>query len=190
MSTITGNRYQRKGIHFDGEASLNKVAGSSTILVIVLLLIDLFTKNLATNFLREKPSVVLIPGVLELQYLENRGAAFGIMQNGQIFFSLIAIAAIIAIVYFRYLTPRTKHYRPLRVLLLFIIAGAAGNLIDRLTINYVRDFIYFSLIDFPIFNVADIYVSVGTFLLVILILFYYRSEDDFAYLQNYRKNPK
>ncbi len=187
MSTITENRYQRKGVHFDGEASLNVVAGSSTILVIILVLIDLFTKNLATNFLREKPSVVLIPGVLELQYLENRGAAFGIMQNGQFFFSLVAIAAIAAIVYFRYLTPRTKYYRPLRVLLLFIIAGALGNLIDRLTIHYVRDFIYFSLIDFPIFNVADIYVSVGTFLLVVLILFYYRNEDDFDYLKRYSK---
>ncbi len=187
MGTVIDKRYQRKGIHFEGEASLNKVAGSSTILVIALILMDLFTKNLATNFLREKPSVSLIPGVLELQYLENRGAAFGIMQNGQFFFSLVAIVAIVAILYFRYLTPRTRYYRPLRVLLLFIIAGAMGNLIDRLTLNYVRDFIYFSLIDFPIFNVADIYVSVATFLLVILLLFYYKDDEDFAYLKNIKK---
>lgn len=187
MSTLIEKKYRRRGIHFEGEASLNKVAGSSTILVVALLLLDLFTKNLATNFLREKPAVPLVPGVLKLQYLENRGAAFGIMQNAQFFFSLVAIVAIIGIVYFRYLTPRTRHYRPLRVLLLFIIAGAMGNLIDRLSLNYVRDFIYFSLIDFPVFNVADIYVSVATFLLVILILFYYRDENDFAYLQKYKR---
>ena len=63
------------------------------------------------------------------------------------------------------------------ILLTFISAGAVGNLIDRIQLGYVRDFIYFSIIDFPVFNVADIYVTVSTALLVILVLFYYREED-------------
>ena len=58
-----------------------------------------------------------------------------------------------------------------------ITAGGIGNLIDRVRLNYVVDFIYFSLIDFPVFNVADIYVTVSMFLLLILVLFYYKDED-------------
>ena len=73
--------------------------------------------------------------------------------------------------------PDGKKYLPLRIVLLFISAGAAGNLYDRLTLKYVRDFIYFSLIDFPVFNVADMYVTVSVFCLVFLLMFYYKDED-------------
>lgn len=66
---------------------------------------------------------------------------------------------------------------PLHILLTLIGAGAAGNLLDRLIFSYVRDFIYFSLINFPVFNVADMYVTVSTILLAILIIFVYRDED-------------
>ena len=66
---------------------------------------------------------------------------------------------------------------PLRICSILLIAGAVGNLIDRVRLNYVIDFFYFKLIDFPIFNVADIYVSVGTAVLIILILFYYKEEE-------------
>ena len=62
-------------------------------------------------------------------------------------------------------------------MLIFIAAGAAGNLYDRITLKYVRDFIYFSLIDFPVFNVADIYVTCSVFVLAFLIFFYYKEED-------------
>ena len=66
---------------------------------------------------------------------------------------------------------------PLRLVLVFLSAGAAGNLIDRVSLHYVRDFIYFSLIDFPVFNVADIYVTCSVFVLAYLIVFHYREED-------------
>ena len=68
-------------------------------------------------------------------------------------------------------------FLPLRIIAVFILAGAWGNMIDRLRLSYVVDFFYFSLINFPIFNVADIYVSVGTAVLAVLILFVYRDED-------------
>ena len=67
--------------------------------------------------------------------------------------------------------------RPLRVVLVMICAGAAGNFIDRVSQGYVVDFIYFELINFPVFNVADIFVTVGAALLVVLILFYYKDSD-------------
>ncbi|NMB42654.1 MAG: lipoprotein signal peptidase, partial [Clostridiales bacterium] len=78
--------------------------------------------------------------------------------------------------------PQVKRYNILRILLVLIIAGAIGNLIDRIRLNYVVDFIYFALINFPIFNVADIYVTVSTFVFLILALFYYKDED-FEFLE-------
>ena len=71
----------------------------------------------------------------------------------------------------------TGRYLPLRLCAVGIIAGAWGNCIDRIRLNYVVDFLYFKLIDFPIFNVADIYVTVSTFTMALLICFYYKEED-------------
>lgn len=160
----------------------------SVLAVALLVLLDQLTKTAAAGALRQKPPIVLLSGVLELRYLENRGAAFGMFQNGQLFFSAVAIVAAILIFLFLYRLPRTRRYLPLRICLLLVAAGALGNLLDRVTLHYVRDFIYFSLINFPIFNVADMYVTVATALLVVLLLFYYNRDDDFAFLQ--RKSRK
>ena len=73
--------------------------------------------------------------------------------------------------------PNDKKFTIINVVLTLIIAGGIGNMIDRIRLNYVVDFIYFCLIDFPIFNVADMYVSIGTAVLVILLLFYYKEKD-------------
>ena len=73
--------------------------------------------------------------------------------------------------------PDGKHYRPLAVCLMLIASGAVGNMIDRITQSYVVDFLYFSLINFPIFNVADCYVTCSAVGLVLLIMFYYKDED-------------
>ena len=98
-------------------------------------------------------------------------------QNGTFILSLISLTALIVLTVIYLKVPDGKKYLPLRIVLLFISAGAAGNLYDRLTLKYVRDFIYFSLIDFPVFNVADIYVTCSVFVLAFLILFYYKEED-------------
>ena len=79
--------------------------------------------------------------------------------------------------YVLYKMPEEKKYRILHVLLSLIAAGAIGNMIDRIRLDYVVDFIYFVLINFPIFNVADIYVSLSTVALVFLLLFYYKEND-------------
>ena len=70
-----------------------------------------------------------------------------------------------------------RRYLVLRILAVLIVAGAIGNFIDRLRLGYVVDFFYFCLIDFPIFNVADIYVTVSTFVLLFVMFFYYKEED-------------
>jgi signal peptidase II len=151
------------------------------ILFIFLVFIDQMTKSFAVLHLCGKDSFPLISGVLELHYLENFGAAFGLLQNQKIFFILIAILICIMIAYVLYRIPPERKYIPFNFLLVLIASGAAGNMVDRTMHAYVIDFIYFSLIDFPVFNVADIYVTVSTILLVLFILFYYK-EQDFSFL--------
>ncbi len=146
-------------------------------LFLLLVIFDLATKSIAVEALKDGRHIPLIPGVLEFYYIQNRGAAFGIFQNGTLFLSVISAVTLAAIVYFYVKIPDGRKYLPLRLVLIFIAAGAAGNLIDRVFLHYVRDFIYFSLIDFPVFNVADIYVTCSVFCLAFLILFYYKEED-------------
>lgn len=145
--------------------------------IIILILLDQLTKNLAILNLKDKPAYIIWSGVLELNYLENKGAAFGMLQNQKVFFIFVAIVILIVIGYVLVKTPDDKKYTVLHILLSLIAAGAIGNMIDRIRYDYVVDFIYFVLINFPIFNVADIYVSVSTVILVILLLFVYKEQD-------------
>ena len=146
------------------------------IAVILGVALDQYTKYLAITHLQENP-ISIIEGVFELRYLENRGAAFGLLQNQQTFFLIITIITLYFVTYLYVRMPKTKHYLWLRVCLLSITAGAIGNMIDRVRLRYVVDFLYFELIDFPIFNVADIFATVATFGLIVLLLFYYKEED-------------
>ena len=150
---------------------------TSILAVIGLVLLDQYTKLLALANLKGNEPFVFIQNVFELRYLENRGAAFGIMQNQVMFFVVVTVLMMAAILYLYKKCPSSKKYQPIKVCMVFIMAGAIGNLIDRVYRGFVVDFFYFSLIDFPIFNVADIYVTVAFFVLILLLLFYYKEED-------------
>lgn len=145
--------------------------------IIALILLDQYTKYLAVIHLKDKAAFNIINGVLELNYLENTGAAFGMLQNQKAFFIFVAIVILSVIAYVLFKTPDDHKYTVLHVLLSLIAAGAIGNMIDRIRYDYVVDFIYFVLINFPIFNVADIYVSLSTAVLIFLLLFYYKEKD-------------
>lgn len=145
--------------------------------IFLAVILDQWTKWLAVMHLKGQHSISIIPGVFELQYLENRGAAFGIFQNRQYFFIIGAVIVFVAIGYFYGRIPPYKKYYALRFCAILLCSGAVGNLIDRIRQNYVVDFFYFSLIDFPIFNVADCYVVIACFLFAFLVLFYYKEED-------------
>ena len=119
----------------------------------------------------------LINGILEFNYLENRGAAFGVLQNQKYFFVFVALIFIGVIVFVLIKVPTQKKYYSLNILLVMIAAGAVGNMIDRVRYDYVVDFIYLVCIQFPIFNVADIYVTTATVILVFQILFVYKTND-------------
>jgi signal peptidase II len=168
-------------------------------LVLFLIALDQFTKYLAVTFLKGNQPISIIKDVFELKYLENTSAAFGIdpisilqnifhfeifEQNPDIylhfrmgFFYILTIIMIAVFVWVFFKIPNVKRMLYLDLTFLFLSAGAIGNLIDRITQQYVVDFLYFKLIDFPIFNVADIYVTCSAIALLILGLFYYKDED-------------
>ena len=152
-------------------------------LLFLLVFIDQLTKQLAKYFLADTDGFSVIPGVFSFQYLENRGAAFGMLQNKTVFLTLLTFIIMILIGYIYIKLPDTKHYMPMQYTLILIVSGAVGNFIDRIVNHYVIDFFYFELINFPIFNVADCYVTVSAILLFFLCLFYYK-EEDFACLSN------
>ncbi len=143
----------------------------------LLVIFDQWTKHLASLYLKGKEPFVLIEDVFELHYLENRGAAFGMLQGRQIFLLLLTIVFLIIICYIFYKMPSEKKYIPLYIVGVMICSGAIGNMIDRVRQQYVVDFLYFKWINFPIFNVADCYVTIAAFLLFFLVLFYYKDED-------------
>lgn len=135
-------------------------------------------QNACVAHLKNQPSNVLIDGVFELRYLENRGSAFGMMQNKLIILIPVTVVVTLLILYlFFKKLPATRHFFWLNAVAVLFFAGAIGNFIDRVRQGYVVDFFYFSLINFPIFNVADIYVTAAAFLLIFLCLFYYKEED-------------
>lgn len=151
------------------------------LMFLLFLAFDQFTKYLAILYLKDQDSLELIKGVLELHYLENRGAAFGLLQ-GQKFFILFVGVVVLAVILFCLIKlPDKKKFHVLYFIGGAMVAGAIGNMIDRIRFEYVVDFIYFSLIDFPIFNVADIYITVSVILLAVLVLFVYK-EEDFEFL--------
>lgn len=147
------------------------------IVALVLLAGDQFTKYLAIVHLKNRPAVILIDGVLELRYLENRGSAFGILQNQKIFLLSVGFVFVAVILFFLFKMPDDKKFRITHIALSAIIAGGIGNMVDRFRFDYVVDFIYFSLIDFPIFNVADCYIVVFSILLFFLFMFVYKESD-------------
>lgn len=159
------------------KASKAKSVLLAAVAVIFLLVFDQVTKYLASVKLKDQEPFVIIRNVFELQYLENRGAAFGIFQGKKMLFLILTAVFLIVLCYFYFRMIGERKFRPLQILMVFLAAGAIGNMIDRIWHNYVIDFFYFALIDFPIFNVADIYITVSCIIFLILFLFYYKEED-------------
>ena len=181
------------------EKKSKKTIAFSGCLVLILIALDQFTKHLAVTFLKDNQPISIIKEIFELKYLENTSAAFGIdpisilqnifhfeifEQNPDLylnvrmgFFYILTIIMIVVFICVFLKIPKVKRMIYLDLTLVFLSAGAIGNLIDRITQQYVVDFLYFKLIDFPIFNVADIYVTCSAIALLVLGLFYYKDED-------------
>lgn len=154
--------------------------------IAVLTELDQITKLLAEARLMGKPDFKIIGDAFVLSYLRNSGAAWGMLSGKINLFIIFTVIVVLAVTYVVINMPVTKKYMPLLVTCTLLVSGAAGNFIDRVKFGYVRDFIYFKLINFPVFNVADCYVTVSVVLLIILILFIYK-EEDFDFLKLSKK---
>lgn len=141
------------------------------ILTAIFIILDQLTKYLVVLNLKGQPPLVIKDNFLNLYYLENRGAAFGMLQGKQILFTIITIAVIIIL-----LRVLLKDYKNsplmLKICVSLILGGTIGNFIDRIRLKYVVDFISMRFFgyDFAVFNIADTFIVIGTILLILLIL--------------------
>lgn len=159
--------------------------------VLILIFLDQLTKYLVVIHLKGKESLVLIKGVLEFSYLENRGAAFSLLQGQRTFFLILTTLVVLYLGWKYTQIPSDKKFGFMRLVFVLLVAGAIGNMIDRVVHHYVIDFIYVSLIDFPLFNLADSYVTVSMFLMIVLMLFYYKEDEmDFIFHIKKKKDVK
>ena len=146
------------------------------LLSILLILIDQISKYYTLKVLKPIGTLEIIKGVFSLTYVENRGAAFGILQNARwIFIAATAVAIVCLIVY-------KCKYKPkgiiLNTALLFILSGAVGNMIDRIWRGFVVDMLEVTFITYPVFNFADCLVVIGAILLAIYSIFIYKESED------------
>ena len=154
--------------------------------IVVLTELDQITKALAEASLLGKPDFKIIGDAFVFSYLRNSGAAWGMLSGKINLFLVFTVIVMLIVTYVIINLPATRKYIPLLITCTLLVSGAVGNFIDRVRLGYVRDFIYFKLINFPVFNVADCYVTVSVALLIILILFVYK-EDDFGFLKLSKK---
>lgn len=134
-----------------------------------VIVLDQASKWLAVKYLIPIETLPIIKDALHLTYVENPGAAFGMMKNSRWIFLVVSSVAIVGIII--YLIKFAPKNKLCQLSLAFILGGGIGNMIDRLALGYVVDFIDFRLINFAVFNVADSFVCVGAALLIIYVLF-------------------
>ncbi|MCM1158956.1 MAG: signal peptidase II [Bacteroidales bacterium] len=164
--------------HINGEKKL--IAGKilpAILSFLVLVSLDQFTKYLVDHHMALYDSIPLVKDLFELHYIRNYGAAWGLLQNKQLLFYLCTVFVCIAGIFLYIRCSKLQAYQDIQLLIVLILSGAVGNFIDRIRFKYVIDFLYFKLIDFPVFNIADCYVTIGFILMIILLFFKYGEED-------------
>lgn len=143
--------------------------------VAVLIGLDQLSKLWAMDTLKGTAGLTVIENVFELRYVENTGSAFGLFAGKVHIFAVITVILSLVLIFLYFKIPVDTDFKVYRVLLLTLIAGGVGNVIDRLMRGFVVDFFYFKPINFPVFNVADCYVSLSVF--IFLLYFLIRKDD-------------
>lgn len=139
-----------------------------------LVMLDQISKYLVVLYLPREAQIKVIPYLFNFTYVENKGAAWGMMADSRWVFIAVSAVAIIALAALLLYAARSRKFFVASLVLIF--SGGIGNMIDRIFNGYVVDFIQFDFFQkFPVFNVADSYVTVGGFMLIIYILFIDRS---------------
>lgn len=140
--------------------------------LISIVFLDQITKYAAVIHLKGNSPQIIIKDFFQLHYVENYGAAFGILQNKKMFFVIISVIVIIGILFLLY-RGNYNLTKTMEISLVIFLGGVIGNLIDRIRLGYVIDFLSFRLgkgYDFPVFNIADISIVVSTILIMIMVL--------------------
>lgn len=137
------------------------------IIIAILIGLDQIIKYWALNSLKEVNSIPVINNIFSLTYVENRGAAFGMLQNNQSIFILVAAVASCFGLYYLH-SKKVNNLGKIGILL--VISGAIGNLMDRVRLGFVVDYLDFHIIWSYVFNLADCFVVVGTILLCLYII--------------------
>lgn len=149
--------------------------------------LDQWTKYLTIQHLSDGHEVKFLGNAVVFSFMKNHGMAWGLFQNAQFVLCLLTIIAIGIIIFLYVRTPFEKEYRPIRIAEVMLVGGALGNLIDRIFRlepgetyfhGYVVDMIYVKAINFPVFNVADVFVSLAFLSFLFLLIFVY-NEDEF-----------
>lgn len=147
--------------------------------VVILTALDQYSKYIAITHLKPVGNISVINGWFDFTFVENRGAAFGILEGQRWFFVVLTIVVTVGIVlYLKKMKDKDLPHNLLRFSLVLVLAGAWGNAIDRLLRGYVVDYFEFTFINYPVFNVADIYVVTGTILLAVLLLLVIKDEPN------------
>lgn len=141
---------------------------------VLVLALDIITKIAAEKMLILVDTIPVLEDVFHLTYVENRGIAFGIFSGGRVFFIITTVIILTALIIFLIKTDKKSRTIWLKGGATLVTSGAIGNLIERIIKGYVVDFLDFRIINFPVFNIADIAVCVGAFMLVIHFI---RMED-------------
>lgn len=137
----------------------------------LLLVVDLVTKYLASEKLGAG-SVTIIPHLIDFKYTTNPGAAWGILAGKQAFLIFLAVLFVAVFIWY-YIKERNKTWL-LTISVGLLLAGCIGNMIDRIFLGYVRDFIMFDFWkSFPVFNIADIALCIGVALFIIYLIVYF-----------------
>lgn len=139
------------------------------IIAILIIVADQLSKWAVVKYMDLYESIPLIEGWIHITSTRNRGAAFSILQNQRVFFIILTSIAVIFIIYFIYKI--YKEHRFFSFALALVLGGAIGNLIDRIVIGEVIDFIDLTIINFAIFNIADSAVTVGVTLILLYMVF-------------------
>ena len=156
----------------------------------LIVLADQLTKNWAAGTLKGGQSITLIPDVLYLTYVENKGIAFGLFQNLQWIFVILTVLVLAFVVFLVFRLRMNGKHIVLLAAMTCLPGGAAGNMLDRVANRYVVDFIYFSPIDFPVFNVADIFVTVSCAALLLILIFLFTDADLDALMPARKRDAK
>lgn len=145
--------------------------------ICLLTFTDQLVKYLIHAKMKVGESIELIKGIFSITYVQNEGAAWGSFSGKRIFLLILTIAILIGAIIIYIKMARQNSFKALRVCTVFLISGAIGNIIDRIIHGFVIDMFDFKLIDFPVFNVADIYVTCSVFVILVLVIFKYKDED-------------